>query len=412
MKTFRNCEIVQQIKYLDMEKIKSVLVELVNKKIVREYAYIVHDKDIKTEREKDDGIEVVLGGLKEPHIHLMLRFYNPYGAKSIGNYFEVPEQYVCKIKGQFKDALLYLTHKNAPEKYQYADDEVFSNFNVQDEINNPSDLSTARVFDIMRGIKDGVIREFNLHDYITMEEYVKFKTNIDDAFKYRLRTIMYNNGNVNRDMAVMYIQGGSGTGKSTIAKDIARKYGSVFVSSGSNDILYGYAGQDVIILDDLRASCLGLSDLLKLLDNNTSTTVKSRYTNKCLEAKLIIITTVLDVERFYNNVFENEDEPIIQFKRRCSNLIKVSKDFVQFFAFDGADYKFLYSRPNYVTAKYSGGFNVEKVLDVHKTFLKDIFGEELTELEELAESEKKEKEKKKEAIPEITPLNPGIDCPF
>lgn len=38
-----------------------------------------------------------------------------------------------------------------------------------------------------------------------------------------------------------------------------------------------------IILVDLRPSCMGLSDLLKMLDNNTSSTVKSRYKNKVLE---------------------------------------------------------------------------------------------------------------------------------
>ena len=47
-----------------------------------------------------------------------------------------------------------------------------------------------------------------------------------------------------------------------------------------------------LILDDLRPSCIGLSDLLKMLDNHTSSSVKSRYYNKVLECKLIIITSI------------------------------------------------------------------------------------------------------------------------
>lgn len=89
---------------------------------------------------------------------------------------------------------------------------------------------------------------------------------------------------------------------------------SVFVSSGSNDVLDGYAEQDCIILDDLRPSCMGLSDLLKMLDNNTASTVKSRYKNKVLECKLIIVTSVLKIDEFFNGVFKEQKEPIVQLK--------------------------------------------------------------------------------------------------
>ena len=93
-------------------------------------------------------------------------------------------------------------------------------------------------------------------------------------------------------MNCIFITGASGTGKSTYAKQIASENNlSVYISSGSNDVLDDYQGQDCIILDDLRPSCMGLSDLLKMLDNNTASTVKSRYKNKVLECKMIIITT-------------------------------------------------------------------------------------------------------------------------
>ena len=56
-------------------------------------------------------------------------------------------------------------------------------------------------------------------------------------------------------MNCIFITGASGTGKSTYAKQIASENKlSVYISSGSNDVLDDYQGQDCIILDDLRPS--------------------------------------------------------------------------------------------------------------------------------------------------------------
>lgn len=136
-------------------------------------------------------------------------------------------------------------------------------------------------------------------------------------------------------MDCMYVTGGSGTGKTTYAKQIAAENGySVFISSGSNDILDDYKGEDCIILDDLRPSCIGLSDLLKMLDNNTSSSVKSRYRNKVLECKMIIITSVLPLEQFYKGVFESENEPIEQFKRRCKVHVTLTREYLNYKMYD------------------------------------------------------------------------------
>ena len=116
-----------------------------------------------------------------------------------------------------------------------------------------------------------------------------------------------------------------------------------YVSSGSNDILDGYMQQPVLILDDIRPSTLGLSDLLKLLDNNTASTVKSRYKNKALYCDLIIITTVLDIDSFYSTVFKNSDEPIMQLKRRCGTYIKMDSEHIYISLWDS--YKNDYSEP-------------------------------------------------------------------
>lgn len=181
-------------------------------------------------------------------------------------------QYVSKAKGRWNDLMLYLTHANATNKYQYPVERVISNFDFSALIKRID--TNSRQEEIVSKIVAGEIREFNFHQEISGTEYVKFKSVIEKAFQYRTAMLK----GANREMNCIYINGDSGTGKTTYAKELATKKGySIFVSSGSNDVLDGYGGEDCIILDDLRPSCMGLSDLLKMLDNNTSSTVKSRY---------------------------------------------------------------------------------------------------------------------------------------
>ena len=138
-------------------------------------------------------------------------------------------------------------------------------------------------------------------------------------------------------MECIYITGASGTGKSTYAQMICEEKGySCFVSSGSNDILDGYGGEDVIILDDLRADYIGVSDLLKLLDNNTASTVKSRYKNKVLECKMIIITSVNTIEEFFHKALKGSQEPIKQLERRCKTHVRFEEECIYVKVYDEA----------------------------------------------------------------------------
>lgn len=90
---------------------------------VEKWAYIPHDSDV-----DEDGKPVAL------HIHLVVGLNESLNTSTIGNIIGVPQQYVSPIKQKIKagrsyradigGALLYLTHRNAPEKHQYSDDQV------------------------------------------------------------------------------------------------------------------------------------------------------------------------------------------------------------------------------------------------------------------------------------------------
>lgn len=70
------------------------------------------------------------------------------------------------------------------------------------------------------------------------------------------------------------------------------------------------------------------------LTNTTASTVKSRYKNKVLECKLIIVTSVLKIDEFFNGVFKEQKEPIVQLKRRCKLHLRFEQDYYYASIFD------------------------------------------------------------------------------
>ena len=395
----RSCEIVSRLYndegevLFDMEKLSDVL--KAKSHIIKEYAFIIHDKDVYTEADERKNPDHKEGEFKPAHIHLLLRFERkqPQNTKFICKWFEVPENFVSKINSTFEDAVLYLAHINAPDKAQYDVEEITANFDIQSVIDNVENKSKLQ--EIISRILDGEIREYN--KTIEIESmllvYPDTARLIDNAFKVRAEYLQATH--TTRNTTCIYICGSAGVGKTTLAKKIAdSKNLDYFVSSGSNDIMDGYCQQPCLILDDIRPSCLGLSDLLKLLDPYTASSIKSRYKNKYLNCELIIITSVLPIEEFYHNVFEHENEPINQLKRRCKVYINVSADLINIRFWD--DLNMRYSKPTTYINDLLLQFEMEKLSDTRSNkekieeFLPFLAGKEVT-LENDKATEKSEK---------------------
>ena len=306
--SWRTCEIVQQLEYMSQEDVEAGL----DHNAVQDYAYILHDKDV-----HEDGTPVA------PHWHIMIRFKRPVQTGSLCKWFGIKSNMIGYILGTFGDAVAYLTHRNKPEKYQYLDEEIKSNYDFKVEVEKALSKKKAsqRKEEIIELIRSGIVREYNYTEYITALEYDKFKRAIDNAFTYRRDTLK----SLDRHMNVIYIYGGSGTGKTTYAKQLAINKGlSCYISSGSNDPLDGYKGQDCLILDDIRPGDFLLSDFLKILDNNTQSTVKSRYKNKLLECQYLIVTTSFDIPVFFDLLLDSEGESVKQMERRCTLKIQMN----------------------------------------------------------------------------------------
>lgn len=339
-KSWKTVEIEQQCKFGWTEDGATMFLD--GWSVVKDYAWILHNKCI-----KDDGITP-----KDDHIHCMIRFNDSVPTTAIlarakaifGNETTVTISNLEKCK-KWKSAVAYLTHENVTGKHIYDRSEVHSNYNFEQDIEDALSYK-IRLSRLLNDIAIGKVKDYNIYDFCTVEEYATWKSKIDSAFNYRAKILMAKG---DRDMKCVYIQGDSGTGKTTYAKMMCNnKEFSYFVSSGSNDVLDGYGGQDAIILDDLRPSALSLADLLKMLDNNTSSSVKSRYRNKVLECRLIIITTVLDINEFFSQVFKEQPETAKQLRRRCETYIKMFKEVMRVGVYnnDTDTYVFMSDLPN------------------------------------------------------------------
>lgn len=309
----KKCEVMQEVEYLTEEKIKEAL----DRKCIKKWAYVLHDKDVYSKEEETKNPEKKAGAKKKAHWHVMIQFVDSQDTEYIAKWFGIKEEYVQKSHcSRFDPMLAYLIHANDSTKYQYKPDEVKANF---DYVAFILEGTNSRKAEIIQQIKDGVIREFNYTQYITIYEYDKYKRAIENAFKFR-RDAKYTG---DRQLDVIYISGTSGSGKTTYAKHLCSQKGfSFFITGSGDDILDGYKGQDCIILDDVRSSSMRFSEFIKMLDNNSDSPVKSRYFNKTLtECKLLIITTIYELDKFYK-MFNEQDEPLLQFKRRLNILVR------------------------------------------------------------------------------------------
>lgn len=354
-KSWRMVEIVQQVRLgFSTSFIQNILASWDS---VQDYAYIVHDKD-NSESAKT-------------HIHLMLRFKTPVPTDAILAKFHdiIQVQQLEKIKGGWKSAMAYLCHWNSPEKHQYESTEVFSNYDWQTDAKDAL-KGKARRQQIVAKIESGEYKRYNITEYVSTQEWVEHEKAIESAFRYQENKQLKRK---DREMVVTYIQGEPGTGKTTFAKKLASQFGDYFISSSGKDFLDGYMGQPSIILDDFRGSQAPLSTVLKLLDNNTASSVESRYKNRSIsECKQIYITSVLEPFEMFENVFKESREPFIQFKRRLSCLYRMTKSEIAMFRYVPSleDYEEIAHFPNGVLDE----INQFKTVENKKEYAKRMLG--------------------------------------
>lgn len=301
---------------------------------VKEYAYIVHDKDD-----------------TRPHIHCMIRFHHAVPTSAILKRCNDIKEGVIEFQQlvkchSWKGAITYLTHKNAPGKYQYTDDAVVSNYDwTADVVKNKVSID-----DVLSLVRDKILSGFSPYDVriaidnLDGNAYAKYKNKIEAQITNS--NIIYENINkgVTRNMKVLFFYGDAATGKSSMAKNFAISKGYSFYISGCGKNMFDdYQGQDVIILDDLRDSQMPFSEFLKVLDNHIDSNVACRYNNKSIRwCKYIIVTTTKTPEQFYNGVTDSFGEEKKQILRRFTELWKFDLDKIYISSWDSENSEHIY----------------------------------------------------------------------
>lgn len=137
-----------------------------------------------------------------------------------------------------------------------------------------------------------------------------------------------------RKIEVVFICGKGGVGKTYYAKKMLTEMGLDFcISSASNDPFQDYLGQKAIILDDLRDSSFEMEDLLKMLDNNTNSSVRSRFNNKVFNGEVIVITSAVPLRYWYSYKRDGYGgtDSLEQLYRRIGLYIDVQADVIRLY---------------------------------------------------------------------------------
>jgi|GEM_PF-3574322 len=359
------------------EGLNAFLSGKVNEGILKDFCFILHDKDIYTKEDEEKNPEHKAGTFKKPHYHIYLRFENSRKFSEIGKWFGLTTNQVSVIEKRFITACAYAVHFYQKEKYQYNVSEVIDNMNYSKLIDNlkakrdreENQLSEKqqkqadkdarekakaeakkRKKEIINLIDNGTIRQFNLSKYVTPEEEVIFNNAIKIAYERRIRDL----GNVTeRNLQCIYISGKSGAGKTTFAKMICESLDYSYIVAGSEkDPFQSYGGQDCIIFDDISFESFHWKELLKISDNHTSSLAKARYRDKALQCKLLIITTTREPKEMANAMVGSSGEEKTQFYRRYKTYYKMTFDEIKMFKFnedkDIMRYEYKQSRTNLV----------------------------------------------------------------
>ncbi|CAK1251345.1 ABC-type dipeptide/oligopeptide/nickel transport system [Fructobacillus fructosus] len=332
-----------------------------------EYAYLVHDRDI-----KDNGEKV------EPHVHLALRFRNPVSLKQLAKTLNTEPQYIAQWRGSANNMYSYLVHRTnaAADRYQYPLDQVVASFDFTKKIEHIEQGIKNR-----SGKKDGVLLNETLDSLlegeITLIEAFhslpgriagKHRAKLQAAYQTHLELEAQRWREDKKDsknpVQVFWFYGAAGVGKTRYAKEYLTGLddGVVFISGSNRDPFQNYSETNAhkVILDDIRPNGnFSYEELLRMFDPwGIEVSVGSRYTDKNLQVDVYVVTSPLAPNVFVDTLQAFElDDKFDQMLRRLTAVMYFDDQYIYpalpYQDFDG-QYKYDLDRQHKIENRWSG----------------------------------------------------------
>ena len=345
----RNMMYVQQVEFLGLRSIETLLHTLETVIKPNKYALIVHDQDVyldtdkhKWEQDNETLFPYEVGSKKSAHVHVMMKFDNARSLVNIAKLLQDTPQTVQAWNTKFNNGCSYLLHETSgsKEKHRYDVSEVQANFDFEKLItgvrngvrNQSDDVATKMCLD---KLYSGEMTVEEVEKSLTGSQYSKVQPRIaiicrklseEKAKRWKKKMV-----DSQSEIEVVWIYGPSGKGKTRVAKEYAEQYTSKYYVSGSNkDPFQQYAEEAIVILDELRPDTFIYSDLLKLLDPyNREVLGASRYYDKAVIAEKIIITTPYSPKQFYSALkLDERVDSFLQLSRRIGAVITLEGDYL------------------------------------------------------------------------------------
>ena len=328
----------------DEKELKKLIENAKKDDRTKDIVYIKHDKD------KDEN-----GDLKKEHFHLLLNFSRgPITFRTVKEKIlnVDDDRYVQILSKSWQKNLQYLIHKNNDNKYKYPLDDLIIERGNKNElinliitdtpINKKKYLDELKELVMMRELTNEFeIENWTIENFGSSNLYLENFQKITNYLKAIYESDKFIDSNKNL-LGVAYIQGVSGVGKSTLAKNMCNKFiektGSAGIfegGAGSSDVLDGYNGQNTLILNDVRSEImfnLGSTNVLNLLDWHSGTIIHSRYKNvNTSNIKFIVFTSTESLESIFNT-FDGEEQK--QFFRRIKTKIIMDEEKINIYEYD------------------------------------------------------------------------------
>ena len=341
----KNMMYEQQLKHLPFPfTTKEELAAFIEKVLKpKRYALILHDKDV------DDK-----GNPVEPHIHVMLSYDNARSINSIAKLLGDKPQSIEAWHGKAENGYSYLIHAtdNSRLKHQYDANEVAANFDYPAMLQSVSQKvadankygDSAKIKNLLNLLYAGEITKDDFENRQNGALYGKAYREIKAVFAKRLELIaeewrkqMIKEG---RSVKVIWICGTAGTGKTSLAKEYAKKCGTDFLR-----ITYPF-GIDAPVM------------------------APARFTDKALACDLIIITSPYDPFAFYNLIprLNKKVDNFMQLHRRISLTVIMTQKEIFAAEYDSPTRRYVIDRKSGRPNPYSSASRPTQPADAKEIF--------------------------------------------